>query len=140
MLIRSLFTGLATSMLIVSNVAAASQPTANAHLLVVVTNTSHVCQRFEASGAERRIGSVRTPDGQDISYINVPPSLQREAAPGATVTFEGLTGRFSTVWARSHETANCTSQMMGHGYTYSPRAPRVKLTFDGTTFREVQSL
>ena len=130
MLIRSLFTGLATSLMLVSNVAAASQPTEYPALLVEVTNTSHVCQRFDASGREY------TPRGDK----HVPPYLQREAAPGETVTFEGLEGQRSMVWATPHETKECTSRITGIGYTYSPPAPRAKITFDGTTFHFVGEL
>ncbi len=130
MFIRSLALGLASSMLLVSNVAAASQPTSDLQLLVTVTNTSHVCQRFDASG------------GMDMRMdeMPIPPYLQREAAPGATVTFEGLNGHFATVAANPHETADCTSKMTGVFYRYPKPVVRVKLSFDGNAFHLVKNL
>ena len=145
MLIRSLFAGLAASMLIVANVAAASQPTSNPPLLVEVTNTSHVCQRFDASG-EEMMPPINDHPGQMFpgephsGVMQIPPSLQREAAPGATVTFEGLKGRFATVTAHPHETASCTSKMTGIFYRYPGGSSRVKLSFDGDAFHFVKKL
>ena len=140
MFIRSLITGLATSLMLVSNVAAASQPTEYPALLVEVTNTSHLCQRFDAVGEEMRRPTVDHPGSQSGGLIKVPPYLQRDAAPGATVTFEGLNGQYAMLWASSHETANCTSKMTGHGYTYDGKIQRAKFLFDGSAFHFVKNL
>ena len=145
MFIRSLALALASSMLIVSNVAAASQPTSETPLLIVVTNTSHVCQLFDAYG-EEMMPPINDHPGQMFpgephsGVIQIPPHLQREAPPGATVTFEGLKGRFATVTANPHETANCTSKMTGLFYRSPGRPSRVKLSFDGNAFHLVKNL
>ncbi len=130
MFLRSLVLGLATSLLLVTNVAAASQPPSDAHPIVVVTNTSHVCQRFDAVGLEH------TPKRDKP----VPPYLKREAPPGATMVFERLAGARTMVSANPHETKDCTSKLTGHSYRYSSRGPRVKLTFDGTTFHVMERI
>ena len=127
----------ATAIFALSCLAGAS---ANESQLVVVTNSSSVCQRFDAVGVAPT-DHLRGVVGVPIEMAKVGPYLQLNAAPGATVTFEGLSSIRAYVWAHAHDAASCHSAMTGHSSAHHETwGPREHLIFDGTRFKHVAFL
>ncbi|MDE2481667.1 MAG: hypothetical protein KGN02_05720 [bacterium] len=123
----------ATAIFALSSLAGAS---ANSSQLVVVTNTSAVCQRFDAIGTREEWD----PHSRRFELKTVPPYIQLDAAPGATVTFDRLSESGAVVWANSHVAAGCASAMSGRGNGPYGTRGRVHLSFDGTHFKRVATL
>lgn len=101
---------------------AAANPNAR---LVLVTNDSHTCVRFDAIGVEDRVahGDVHHPP-QGSNIVQVGPYEKIDAAPRQTVRFEKIAADRAHVWAVLH-VGDCHSPMsggvIGPYYTQSPR-------------------
>ena len=125
----------ATAIFALSSLAGAS---ANGSQLVVVTNNSSVCQRFDAVGVEPTThpghGLAMSHAGPEMTQVGL--DFKLNAAPGATVTFEGLSSSRAYVWAHAHVAAGCDSAMTGRGSVrYATQGPRERVIFDGVHFK-----